>query len=69
MTSTMGPARSLLIYTLGALAAACVLFSANADAGEARRPYRVGVLNEAWAANHPTVEGLKVGLKELGLEE
>jgi len=31
--------------------------------------YRVGVLNEAWAANHPTVEGLKAGLRELGLVE
>jgi len=47
----------------------CVLLSAKADAGEARRPYRVGVLNEAWAANHPTVEGLKAGLRELGFEE
>jgi putative ABC transport system substrate-binding protein len=54
---------------VGALAVACVLLSAKADAGEARRPYRVGVLNEAGAANHPTVEGLKAGLKELGLEE
>jgi putative ABC transport system substrate-binding protein len=34
-----------------------------------RQPYRIGVLNEAWAANHPTVEGLKAGLRELGLEE
>jgi putative ABC transport system substrate-binding protein len=40
-----------------------------AHAREARRPYRIGVLNEAWAANHPTVEGLRAGLKELGLEE
>lgn len=38
-------------------------------AQETRRPYRVGILNEAWAANHPTVEGLKAGLRELGLEE
>jgi putative ABC transport system substrate-binding protein len=29
----------------------------------------VGVLNEAWAANHPTVEGLKAGLRDLGLVE
>ncbi len=65
----MRAARSLLIYALGVLAVVCVLVSAKADAGEARRPYRVGVLNEAWAANHPTVEGLKAGLKELGLEE
>lgn len=33
------------------------------------RPYRVGILNEARAANHPTVQGLKAGLRELGLEE
>ena len=65
----MRPARSLLIRILGALVAACVLSSAKADAGEVRRPYRVGVLNEAWAVNHPTVEGLKAGLKELGLED
>lgn len=39
------------------------------EAREARPPYRIGVLNEAWAATHPTVEGLKAGLKELGLEE
>jgi putative ABC transport system substrate-binding protein len=51
------------------LAAVCALGSATADAGQARRPYRIGVLNEAWAPNHPTVEGLKAGLKELGLEE
>ena len=38
-------------------------------AGSARQPYRIGVLNEAWAANHPTVEGLKAGLRELGLQE
>jgi len=39
------------------------------EAQEARRIYRIGVLNEASAANHPAVEGLKSGLKELGLEE
>jgi putative ABC transport system substrate-binding protein len=31
--------------------------------------HRIGVLNEAWAANHPTVEGLRAGLHELGFEE
>jgi len=40
-----------------------------AQAQQARRPYRIGVLNEAWAANHPTVEGLKAGLRALGFEE
>ena len=36
---------------------------------EPARPYRIGVLNEAWAANHPTVEGLKAGLRAQGLAE
>ena len=36
---------------------------------QARRPFRIGVLNAAWAASHPTVEGLKAGLTELGFED
>jgi putative tryptophan/tyrosine transport system substrate-binding protein len=40
-----------------------------ARAEDARRPIRIGVLNAAWAASHPTVEGLKAGLKELGYED
>jgi ABC-type uncharacterized transport system substrate-binding protein len=44
--------------------AACV-----AQAQDARRPYRIGILNEAWSAAHPTVEGLKAGLRDLGLDE
>lgn len=40
-----------------------------AGAQEARRPFRIGVLNAAWAASHPTVEGLKTGLRELGFED
>jgi putative ABC transport system substrate-binding protein len=36
------------------------------EAQNAPRPFRIGVLNAAWAASHPTVEGLKAGLKELG---
>ena len=39
------------------------------DAQEGRRPAHIGVLNAAWAASHPTVEGLKAGLKDLGLED
>jgi len=46
-----------------------LLLAAPLGAQEARRPFRVGVLNEAWTANHPTVEGLKAGLEELGLAE
>ena len=40
-----------------------------AEAQKAPRPFRIGVLNAAWAASHPTVEGLKAGLKALGLED
>jgi putative ABC transport system substrate-binding protein len=41
----------------------------TAAAQQARRTYRIGVLNEGWAATHPAVLGLKTGLKDLGLEE
>jgi putative tryptophan/tyrosine transport system substrate-binding protein len=51
------------------LAALLVLVALDAVAQPARRVHRIGVLNEAWAASHPTVEGLKAGLRELGLEE
>ena len=52
--------------------AAAMLFCAALpplEAQQARRPSRIGVLNAAWAASHPTVEGLKAGLKELGFED
>lgn len=39
------------------------------EAQEARRPARIGVINGAYAASHPTVEGLKAGLKELGVAD
>lgn len=55
---------------LGVLLALALWSSAPAvPAQEARRPLRIGVLNEAFAASHPTVEGLKVGLRELGFRE
>ena len=38
----------------------------TAQAQDAPRPFRIGVLNAAWAASHPTVEGLKAGLRGLG---
>jgi putative ABC transport system substrate-binding protein len=40
-----------------------------AEAQPARRPYRIGVINESFAATHPTVEALKTGLREAGLAE
>jgi putative ABC transport system substrate-binding protein len=46
-----------------------MILALGTAARPAPRPYRIGVLNEAWAANHPTVEGLKNGLRDLGLVE
>ena len=51
------------------LAALLILVGIDAAAQPARRVYRVGVLNDAWAASHPTVEGLKAGLRELGIQD
>ena len=41
----------------------------SAEAQQARHPLRIGVINAAYAASHPTVEGLRAGLKELGIED
>lgn len=41
----------------------------TAESQQARRPVRIGVINAAWAASHPTVEGLKTGLRDLGFED
>jgi putative ABC transport system substrate-binding protein len=51
------------------LAALLLIGPIAAEAQPARRPYRIGVLSEAFAATHPTVEGLKAGLREAGLAE
>jgi len=50
------------------LAVAAALTCTAAHAQSARQ-YRVGILNEALAANHPTVEGIKAGLRARGLVE
>ncbi|MBI2081722.1 MAG: ABC transporter substrate-binding protein [candidate division NC10 bacterium] len=39
------------------------------EAQQAKRPYRIGVLHQAFVPNSPPIEGLKAGLKGLGLEE
>jgi putative ABC transport system substrate-binding protein len=54
---------------LALLALSLLALPLAAEAQEARRPIRIGVLNAAFAASHPTVEGLKAGLKELGYED
>jgi putative ABC transport system substrate-binding protein len=44
-------------------------FPFAASAQRPRTPRLIGVLNDARAANHPTVDGLKSGLRDQGLEE
>jgi putative ABC transport system substrate-binding protein len=61
--------RALRLLAGGALAAAVAALPWATRAQTGRRPARIGVLNEAWAANHPTVEGLRAGLRALGFEE
>jgi putative ABC transport system substrate-binding protein len=55
-----------LVWVAVAVLLACAV---AADAQQARRLYKIGVINAAYAASHPTVEGLKAGLKELGFED
>jgi putative tryptophan/tyrosine transport system substrate-binding protein len=68
---TVGRVRKLstLLSTLPGVLGIIALLTSGALAEAPQRPYRIGVLNEAWAANHPTVEGLKAGLRDLGLVE
>jgi len=67
--SAAGPWRvGALLRGAIVLATAAMLAESSAQTGSPR-PYRIGVLNEAWAANHPTVEGLKAGLRARGLVE
>ncbi len=40
-----------------------------ADAQQARHPYRIGVVHAGFFPSTPPVEGLKAGLRALGLEE
>lgn len=57
------------LHVQALLAVLLAFLVASGEAQERKRPYRIGVLNEAWAANHPTVEGLRAGLRELGFED
>ena len=57
-----------LLHAAVALAAAAALAGPSVQA-EPAHPFRIGILNEAWAPNHPTVEGLKAGLRARGLAE
>src|SRR5215831_19052142 len=57
------------LFWVGAAMVVCAWALAAQAQPPPRRPLRIGVLNAAWAASHPTVEGLKAGLKELGFED
>jgi putative ABC transport system substrate-binding protein len=66
------PLPRLEVRRFVALTMVCALLGLvafHAEAQPAPKLYRIGVVTEAWAANHPTVLGLKSGLRELGLEE
>jgi putative ABC transport system substrate-binding protein len=65
--SALSPTFRLLVAV--ALIAALAIVAGEVGGQAPPRVYRIGVLNEAWAANHPTVEGLKAGLRNLGLVE
>ena len=62
--------RSFVTIVLGSAVLALIgTFPLLTSAQPTRSPHRVGVLNDARAANHPTVDGLKAGLRDFGLEE
>jgi putative tryptophan/tyrosine transport system substrate-binding protein len=69
MTPKLSSQRNFSIYAQVALVAVLTLAPQLTLAQQVRHPFRIGVLNEAQTADHPAVEGLKSGLKELGLEE
>ncbi|MCC6194204.1 MAG: ABC transporter substrate-binding protein [Burkholderiales bacterium] len=61
--------RGTRFFTAALLVAWLATAAAPSLAQTQSRTYRIGVLNEALAANHPAVAGLKAGLRELGLTE
>lgn len=63
----IGHVRSRLGWLQLPAAVAVLVIAAGVTAAES--PYRIGVITEAWAGNHPALEGLKEGLRELGLLE
>ncbi len=67
--SAIAPWRARALLRGASVLAAAATLAASPAQAESVRPYRIGVLNEAWAANHPTVEGLKAGLRARGIVE
>jgi putative tryptophan/tyrosine transport system substrate-binding protein len=54
----------MVVFTLGILATPLA-----AEAQQAKRPFRIGVLHGGFFEEIPSVAGLKAGLKALGLDE
>ena len=76
MTAVAWHVRGMLIRPSAALVVVAAIVAvligvllSPASAQRARPAHRVGVLNDARAANHPTVDGLKAGLRDLALQE
>jgi putative ABC transport system substrate-binding protein len=69
----MTPRARVALLTRCALSAVVlvgvVLGSSGAKAGPPGRPWRIGVLNNAFGPGTPTIEGVKAGIKAKGLEE
>ena len=66
------PCRLLHLAVLALVAGVPALVGAlpsPASAQHAATPHHVGILTDARAANHPVVDGLKSGLRDLGLVE
>lgn len=64
LTRRIGTAGFIITLALGVLWAPL-----STKAQQPQRPYRIGILHEAYVPNIPQVEGLKAGLKALGVEE
>ena len=65
----MNTRRSVSLALIILWCAVAATAESQQGASRPRRPGRIGVINAAWAATHPTVEGLKAGLRELGFED
>src|SRR5262245_15529942 len=64
------PRSSVAVAVLGStILAAAGLAPWPANAQRTSKAYRISVLNDARAANHPAADGLKAGLREAGLQE
>ena len=61
--------RVAALWAAAVTISAVALSSGAALAQQVKRPYRIGAVHAAFAPNHPAVEGLKAGLRELSLEE